>query len=777
MFKTKKVLSLMLVFMMCFCMVPNMAFAGSNETHENQVHVIVENTTFTSAEDSDSGDEEPAWSGTLVDTWVDIDDESTMMTSVVAALDTVEAEQTGAESNYISEINGLAEFNGSSEAGWMGTLNDWFTNEGFAGFTVENGKLEAGDEIRIMFTLHGYGEDLGGSWANNDKTVKAVTFSSGTLDKEFSKDVHSYTLTLPEETTSVQITPTASNKNFLVKNFLNTDDEKNEYKRTAYVPVENGDSIIVKCGDPSWPSMNNQAGGTASNTPAETYTFKVAIEGQDVKEDEPEGVEGGLSALRIYTGSTSSQMESTTIFKDDFKTDTLNYTLAEGTDKALQLRFALETVEENAAVKVKLGESGSEKTLKAVDVDTHTSTNWINLTAGINKIYITVTPSDEEKQSVVYTFTRNMMPTLSSLSISGGEANVYMDKAFSSLEKEYTATVLESEKTLDINAVGTKTDYKVTVNGEENSSVNIESADSVKVAVSVGEDENKLTSEYKINLNKVGSYKAVFSADPGDTAIAVYDCNGERITLDSEGKAANLTAGTTEYSYVATKYGYITQSGSFSSEDGSDLNLKINMVKADENKLPQYTGEWTNFRGNENNMGVTDAAPAKNVSEAALKWAVKYGTGWSAAPTPPIIVNDNLYIAVAKKILKIDKETGEKLAESEDMVGNVGFALNPITYGEGMLFVPVGNGQVQALRADTLESLWVSEKIGGQTLCPITYHNGYIYGGTWNSEVKDGVYYGIAVTDEDPSNTTEEKKCAWKITKLGGFYWAGAYAT
>ena len=35
-------------------------------------------------------------------------------------------------------------------SGWMGTLNDWFTDEAFTAYTVANGKLADGDEIRIV---------------------------------------------------------------------------------------------------------------------------------------------------------------------------------------------------------------------------------------------------------------------------------------------------------------------------------------------------------------------------------------------------------------------------------------------------------------------------------------------------------------------------------------------------------------------------------------------------------------------------------------------------
>lgn len=152
-------------------------------------------------------------------------------------------------------------------SGWMGTLNDWFTNEGFASFTVANGKLTAGDEIRVMYSCTA--DDLGGTWDNQDKTVKELTVSAGTLAPAFDKDTHNYTLTIDKNTTSVVVTPTASNKNYQVRTSVGS----TEYKRNAEIPVSDGTVITVKCGDPSWPSMNTNTGA------AEVYTVTVKQEG------------------------------------------------------------------------------------------------------------------------------------------------------------------------------------------------------------------------------------------------------------------------------------------------------------------------------------------------------------------------------------------------------------------------------------------------------------------------------------------------------------------
>ena len=249
----KKILSLLLAAVMALSLVPASVLAAPSDL--GKTHVIVENTTY-------SKDDGAPWDGTLVDTWVKLTEDSTMMGCVFEALDAKGYTHTG--TTYISELNGLSEFDGGSASGWMGTLNDWFTNVGFSGITVAAGKLESGDEIRVMYTC-AYGDDLGGSWGNNDNTVKALTFSAGELSPAFDKDTHSYTLKLAADVSSVVVTPTASNKNFQVRTSVG----ETVYKRTAEIPVANGTVITVKCGDPSWPSMN---GGVEK---AEEYTITV----------------------------------------------------------------------------------------------------------------------------------------------------------------------------------------------------------------------------------------------------------------------------------------------------------------------------------------------------------------------------------------------------------------------------------------------------------------------------------------------------------------------
>ena len=237
-----------------------------------KVQVIVENTTFTSDLWPDGKE---YWDGELVNEWIDLNADSTMMNCIVAALDKNGFTQTGAENGYIATINGLSQMDGGDHSGWMGTLNDWFTNFGFKEFTVENGSLSNGDVIRIMYTREGLGADVGGTWGNSDTTLAALDIQGGKLLTRFAPgeagNTYEYTLAIDGESADLKLTPTAANKNYLTKIFLNekvTSDEEGGsfFKRTQMIPVAAGDTIYVGCGEYAWPSMNKQ------ETEARDYT-------------------------------------------------------------------------------------------------------------------------------------------------------------------------------------------------------------------------------------------------------------------------------------------------------------------------------------------------------------------------------------------------------------------------------------------------------------------------------------------------------------------------
>ncbi len=233
-----------------------------------KVDLYLENTTFRGG----------AFTGTILDEpGFDYAEKDTMMTIILRALAengfgwTGQGGKTSGGVNdysieYISTINkdekSMGEFSGEPGSGWMGTLNDFFVNEGFQHFSVRNGKISDGDEIRVMFTQN-LGVDLGGTWGNSDTSLTALKLSSGKLYPSFNSNINTYTLVLSSGTGRLKVTPTASNKNYMVKTFLNdkvTDNKEGAsfYKRTQNIPVRPGDYINVGVGEYAWPSMNKQ---------------------------------------------------------------------------------------------------------------------------------------------------------------------------------------------------------------------------------------------------------------------------------------------------------------------------------------------------------------------------------------------------------------------------------------------------------------------------------------------------------------------------------------
>lgn len=260
--RVKKLTSLLLTAIMVSTLFTVSLTADAAD--DDKVRVTVKNEVYSTADGA-------VWDGVLLDEWVSIDDSSTMMSVLVSALDSNGYTQTGAESNYITEINGLNAGDAGYMSGWMGTINDWFADEGYSAFSVANGTLESGDELCFVYS-NAWGADVGSLWDSNDTSLASLTLDNGTLSPEFSSSTNEYTLTLDSETGLV-VTPTAVNKNYQVRTYKNeyTPDVKgSEYKRSESIDVADGDTIYVAVGDPAWRSMN-------ASESANVYTINVKV--------------------------------------------------------------------------------------------------------------------------------------------------------------------------------------------------------------------------------------------------------------------------------------------------------------------------------------------------------------------------------------------------------------------------------------------------------------------------------------------------------------------
>lgn len=227
------------------------------------------------------------------------------------------------------------------------------------------------------------------------------------------------------------------------------------------------------------------------------------------------------------------------------------------------------------------------------------------------------------------------------------------------------------------------------------------------------------TGTYTILVHKSTSDKVSFQVTPEDAVISVYDKDGERLTpsADSLMIYENILQGEA-YTWNISKYGYISKQGSFTGGEVSDITAEL--VKQDATQPEITDNDWINFRNSDTNNGITGSSTPTSADSTLLKWNTRIGVGWEAAITPPLILGGAVYVASGQFIYKLDKNTGEILQTSEQLSGNMQYAMIPLTYAEGMLFAQIGGGQIQAVSATSLKSLWISESLGGQTLSPLS---------------------------------------------------------
>ena len=269
-------------------------------TTVGKVYVEIENTTYDSA-----------LSGTLAKGWYPLGENDSMMTVALKVLEDNgyswygTGGTNGGENDYtITYLAGitrgdqtLAQFTGGSQSGWMGTLNDWFVNEGFNMFSVANGKLTNNDEIHIMYTLS-TGADIGGDWGNKDTSLSDLNISDGTLSPAFKGSTTEYTLDVPVEGICIMVHPDPVNKNYQSRIYLNNyNRDSSFYKPTDVMFVKPGDVIYIGVGDQGWPTMNN--GGQLTK-------YQISV----VCTESAGGVEQLISAIGTVTYSNYEEKQA-----------------------------------------------------------------------------------------------------------------------------------------------------------------------------------------------------------------------------------------------------------------------------------------------------------------------------------------------------------------------------------------------------------------------------------------------------------------------------------
>ncbi|MGE9982582.1 DUF4430 domain-containing protein [Slackia isoflavoniconvertens] len=157
-------------------------------------------------------------------------------------------------------------------------------------------------------------------------------------------------------------------------------------------------------------------------------------------------------------------------------------------------------------------------------------------------------------------------------------------------------------------------------------------------------------------------------------------------------------------------------------------------------------------------------------SSWTFDWKAYSGSAYPNA-SEPIVVNGNVYLAVNKRLLKIDAESGKVLAES-NLKTAIGYTARPI-YANGLVIVPLDGGAVQALTADSLTTVWVTDSVSkaAQSNSQLTVDGNYLYVGTVDVDFGTNTYNNGHLTRINILTGA----VSWQhVNADEGYYWTGA---
>ena len=370
---------------------------------------------------------------------------------------------------------------------------------------------------------------------------------------------------------------------------------------------------------------------------------------------------------------------------------------------------------------------------------------------------------------------------------------------------DYQTTVLGSAQEAVLTVTPFVTGYSVQVNGDQIYAPKVdpetgETAETVTVTLPLDETKKQETftltactaeghqaRAYTLTLKKGAPIDTTVTIQDKDTKqtidgalAAVYEMrSGSRVWPNDDG-TFSLVEGLT-YTCVATCSGYVGDTQEIAAGKAEEIVISLAAAPVSSHGAG-VTSSWPSFRGNDNANGVVNAKTPTSSDTAVLSWANKLGDGYSTSALGcPILIEEGgvefLIVYSGRTLYKVESVTGTVVATGA-MCDTSSFAITSATYGPdcGMLFVALSSGTVQAFDAATLDSLWIyQDMLGGQPNCPLTYHDGYVYTGFWNQEKENANFVCLSATDEDPTSGSEKKLARWTYTRLGGFYWAGAY--
>ena len=622
-------------------------------------------------------------------------------------------------------------------------------------------------------------------------TILAITAQAGDriLTPELDQASHTCQLTVGEDTETVSVRALApSTSRAAAEITIDGDVAENG---TAVISLNpEGDTTVpmtVRWKEPI------AYGGTAE----QSYTLTI----HRTKEADP-GEQGVLEDLSIYRSGASGTDKKYTL-TPAFSPDVYDYTITmKDSESTIDLYTAVaKEAQEDANITIRSIDAQSGE-LQSVEADLTGATE--NRIRNVRTAYgadgqvvnVIVSYGDSQRTYVIHIEADRKLEYLR-VKEKGMDRSMTLTPNFSRTTYEYEAVAQSYTTAVEVRGgcIGKSflaNGYHLSINGTE-----IDTYDQIVEVPLKGRktqipvqlwygDGEPMT--YTVTVIRNIPAEVTFHMTPVESNLQLSDANGELLypvgiqTTETAREIHYTLSAEETYRWTASGAGYIGQSGEFEAADGALYEITLQAAEKNPDIRDDMDAEWGDFRGEDNNA-VTSAPTPKKAEDAMLYWAVKSGEGWDGtAASPPILVDGYLYFYAGNRLIQMDKATG-KVLKTAQMVGRSSFSINPPTYGDGMIFVALSGGVIQAFNAATMESLWVFHDTFGtefgsnQPNSPVIYRNGYVYTGFWNNEEQPGHFVCLSATDEDPHSQTEEKYPMWVRSQAGGFYWAGAYAS
>ena len=213
-------------------------------------------------------------------------------------------------------------------------------------------------------------------------------------------------------------------------------------------------------------------------------------------------------------------------------------------------------------------------------------------------------------------------------------------------------------------------------------------------------------------------------------------------------------------------------SGEGDGDEGDDGLVDGVAVDKDAARPTDWEAQWPGFGGT---GAVEDVKTPTSVSDDAWSVQLKDPDDYNTYVSDPIVVNNRVYVAAGNTLCVYDAKTGNPIIQCR-LVAPID-SVARMVYADGLVIVPVEGGRLQAITADELITVWMTDELSPidstgtqQSLCTLTVEGGYVYYATASAAFSGATNSGYVVCVSLKDGTVQWSNANSTV----GYYWAGA---